>query len=497
MKYNRHLARRRTIVGAGAVAASLTAALAFAPSASAATSAHFNQGHGVLTVFGDPNGGTTVVSRDRAGVIEVNGGGVRIDGARATVSNVRTIVVVGGYGSDRLAIDEANGPLPRAVLFGGSGDDELFGGSGNDRMFGGSGDDRLFGGGGDDVLKGGDGQDALSGGIGTDRSFGGSGEDQMIWNPGDGSDLNEGGDGTDAVVVNGGGVGETFTATANGSRVRFDRVAPLPFSLDIGTSERLVVNANGGDDSFQASGDLASLIALDVNGGDGNDRISGGNGSDSLTGGAGDDVVDGNQGADFASLGDGNDTFVWDNGDGSDSVEGEAGQDTLVFNGATLAETFDLSANGLRARLTRDLGNITMDLVGIEQVDTNSLTGPDTFTVDDLTGTDVTGVDVNLAATPKGSGDGAPDQVIVNATEAADTVKLTGAQPDGVTVSGLQTVVRVLGTDGPADALTLNALGGNDTVDATGLATGVIALTVNGGAGTDVLSGGAGTVLNQ
>jgi len=364
-------------------------------------------------------------------------------------------------------------------------------------MFGGSGDDRLFGGGGDDVLKGGDGQDALSGGIGTDRSFGGSGEDQMIWNPGDGSDLNEGGDGTDAVVVNGGGVGETFTATANGSRVRFDRVAPLPFSLDIGTSERLVVNANGGDDSFQASGDLASLIALDVNGGDGNDRISGGNGSDSLTGGAGDDVVDGNQGADFASLGDGNDTFVWDNGDGSDSVEGEAGQDTLVFNGATLAETFDLSANGPRARLTRDLGNITMDLVGIEQVDTNSLTGPDTFTVDDLTGTDVTGVDVNLAASPKGSGDGAPDQVIVNATEAADTVKLTGAQPDGVTVSGLQTVVRVLGTDGPADALTLNALGGNDTVDATGLATGVIALTVNGGAGTDVLSGGAGTVLNQ
>ena len=102
MKSNRHLARRRTMVGAGAVAASLTAALAFAPSASAATSAHFNQGHGVLTVFGDPNGGTTVVSRDRAGVIEVNGGAVRIDGARATVSNVSTIVVVGGHANDRL-----------------------------------------------------------------------------------------------------------------------------------------------------------------------------------------------------------------------------------------------------------------------------------------------------------------------------------------------------------------------------------------------------------
>ncbi len=497
MRSSRHIQRRRAIVGTGAVAASLTAALALVPPASAATSAHFNQGRGILSVFGDPTGGTTRVSRDRGGHIEVNGGAVKIDGARATVSNVRTIVVVGGYGSDRLAIDEANGPLPRAFLFGGSGDDELFGGSGNDRLFGGSGDDRLFGDGGDDILKGGGGDDALTGGIGTDRSFGGSGEDQMMWNPGDGSDLNEGGDGADAVVVNGGGASETFTASANGSRVRFDRVSPLPFSLDIGTSERLVVNANGGDDSFLASGDLASLIALDVNGGDGNDRISGGNGSDTLTGGAGDDVVDGNQGADFVSLGDGDDTFVWDNGDGSDFVEGEAGEDGLVFNGTALAEKFELSANGPRARLTRDLGNITMDLGGIEQVDTNSLTGADTFTVDDLTGTEVTGVDVNLAATLKGSGDGSPDQVIVNATEAADTVTVTGAQPDAVTISGLQALVHIFGTDGPADALTLNALGGNDTVDATGLATGVVSLTVNGGAGTDVLSGGAGTVLNQ
>ena len=211
MNDNRRLARRRKMVGAGAVAASLTAALAFAPSASAATSAHFNQGHGVLTVFGDPNGGTTVVSRDRAGVIEVNGGAVRIDGARATVSNVNTIVVVGGYASDRLAIDEEHGSLPRALLFGGSGDDELFGGSGNDRLHGGPGSDTLLGGGGDDNLHGGSGNDALTGGTGTDESLGGSGDDQLIWNPGDGSDLNEGGDGTDAVVVNGGGVGETFT----------------------------------------------------------------------------------------------------------------------------------------------------------------------------------------------------------------------------------------------------------------------------------------------
>ena len=64
----------------------------------------------------------------------------------------------------------------------------------------------------------------------------------MIWNPGEGSDLNEGGDGTDTVEVNGGNGAESFTVTPNGTRVRFDRVTPAPFFIDIGTSENLVVN---------------------------------------------------------------------------------------------------------------------------------------------------------------------------------------------------------------------------------------------------------------
>src|SRR3712207_8448312 len=58
----------------------------------------------------------------------------------------------------------------------------------------------------------------------------------------DDTDLNEGGAGTDTVEVNGGGGTEQFTATANGTRVRFDRLNPAPFALDIGTTENLVVN---------------------------------------------------------------------------------------------------------------------------------------------------------------------------------------------------------------------------------------------------------------
>ncbi|HKH18094.1 MAG TPA: hypothetical protein VKA57_11255, partial [Solirubrobacteraceae bacterium] len=111
----------------------------------------------------------------------------------------------------------------------------------------------------------------------------------MVWNPGDDTDLNEGGDGTDTVEVNGGNGAEVFTATANGTRVRFDRVEPAPFAIDIGTSETLTVNADGGDDSFSATGNLAALIQITVDGGAGADTLLGSNGVDLLLGGDGND----------------------------------------------------------------------------------------------------------------------------------------------------------------------------------------------------------------
>ena len=160
--------------------------------------------------------------------------------------------------------------------------------------------------------------------------FGESGNDRMIWNPGDDTDLFEGGDDEDTAEVNAGNGGEVFTVTANGTRVRFDRLDPAPFSLDIGTTEHLVVNMNGGNDSFSATGNLAALIDITVDGGAGNDTILGSNGNDTLLGGDGDDFIDGQQGNDIAFLGAGDDVFQWDPGDGSDTVEGQDGTDTLA-----------------------------------------------------------------------------------------------------------------------------------------------------------------------
>src|SRR4029450_10488891 len=144
-----------------------------------------------------------------------------------------------------------------------------------------------------DFLCGAPEDDTLTGGDADDQMFGEGGNDRMIWNPGDDTDLHEGGAGIDTSEVNGGNGAEVFTATANGSRVRFDRVTPAPFSLDIGTTENLVVNMNGGDDSFSATGNLAALIKLTVDGGAGNDTIVSGDGADTLFGGDGNDSVTG------------------------------------------------------------------------------------------------------------------------------------------------------------------------------------------------------------
>ena len=373
----------------------------------------------------------------------VNGGAITVAGGTPTVANTSLIQVFGQGGNDTVTISEVNGALPKANLFGGAGNDVLTGGSGNDQLFGQGGNDTLLGKGGFDFLFGGDENDTLTGGDADDQVFGQSGNDRMIWNPGDDTDLNEGGADTDTVEVNGGNGAEQFTTTANGTRVRFDRINPAPFSIDIGTSEKLTVNANGGDDSYSATGNLAALIGITVDGGTGNDNLSGSNGNDILLGGDGNDFADGQQGNDTAFMGAGDDTFQWDPGDGSDTIEGQDGADKMVFNGSNINERMDVSANGGRVRFTRDVAAITMDLNDVESIAVKALGGADTLTVNDVSGTDVTNVSADLNATGGGD-DGAADNVITNATNGDDVVTVSGTGPSAQ-VNGLPALVSVTG----------------------------------------------------
>ena len=157
----------------------------------------------------------------------------------------------------------------------------------------------------------------------------------MIWNPGDDTDLNEGGAGTDTVEVNGGNGAEQFTTTANGTRVRFDRLNPAPFSIDIGTSENLVLNANGGDDSFSATGNLAALIKHHGRRRHRQrQRCSAATASTSCSAATATTSSTASRATTSRFLGAGDDTFQWDPGDGSDTIEGQDGTDTMLFNGS-------------------------------------------------------------------------------------------------------------------------------------------------------------------
>ncbi len=450
-----------------------------------------------LSVLGTIAAESMIVSRNAAGTLLVNAGTVPVSGGTPTVANTDLIEVIGDAGADTISLDESGGALPAAELSGGAGNDTLTGGSGNDTLTGEADDDTLFGRGGFDFLYGGIGNDTLTGGDSDDQMFGEDGNDRMIWNPGDDSDLMEGGNGSDTAEVNGGNGAEVFSIAANGTRVRFDRLDPAPFSLDIGTTESIVVNGNGGDDTISATGNLAALIAVSIDGGTGNDTILAGNGADVLLGGDGNDFIDGNQGGDIAFLGAGDDIFNWDPGDGSDVVEGQAGTDKLTFNGSAANEIFDIAANGGRIQFTRNVGAIVMDTNDVETFVVNALGGIDAFVVNDLTGTDVTGIVLDLAGSIGGTaGDAAADTLTVNSTNLADTIDVTGSGT-GFTVAGLTASIAVANSEGANDALVVNGLGGNDSLVATTLAAGVVKLTIDGGNGDDAILGsqGADTLL--
>jgi Ca2+-binding RTX toxin-like protein len=250
----------------------------------------------------------------------------------------------------------------------------------------------------------------------------------------------------------------------------------------LGTSQRPTIRARQ-PIAPAAAAMPANLIKLTLNGGAGADTLSGSAGDDTLIGGTGNDLLLG---------GDGNDTIVWNPGDNSDTVEGQSGDDTLQFNGANIGEHIDLSANGTRLRFFRDVANVTQDADGVERVVYNALGGADTVTLNDLTGTSVQQVALNLAGTLGGAaGDGQADTVIVNGTGGDDSIGLSGGAGN-LSVAGLSALVSINTAEGALDSLRVNGLAGADTISALVLPAGVLSLTLDGGSENDTLVGSAG-----
>src|SRR4051795_8680606 len=255
------------------------------------------------------------------------------------------------------------------------------------------------------------------------------------------------------------------------------------FSFPRAAIKSISVKGRGGNDRMRiddSNGAFNNAIPTRIDGGPGNDTIAGGAGPETLNGGPGNDTIDGNGGNDVSDLGAGDDTFVWDPGDGSDTIEGNDGRDTLVFNGAGVADTVDLSANGNRLRFFRNPGNITMNTGGVERAVFNALGGADNVTVNDLTGTDVTSVDLDLAGALGGtSGDGQTDRVVVNGTAGHNAAIVAGGA-DRVSVTGLAPTLELLHAEA-TDQLDFENFGVGDTVASGGLAAGTIQLFLDGG----------------
>ena len=136
-----------------------------------------------------------------------------------------------------------------------------------------------------------------------------------------------------------------------------------------------------------------------------------------------------------------------------------------------------------------------MDLDDVENIEFRALGGADNIVVGDLSGTDVTRVNIDLRG-PEGGGDGQADTVTVNGTQGADVFGVSG-DAGGVGVFGLQATTNIFFQEQANDRLMLNALGGDDVIDATSLEADGIQLTVNGGLGADLFRGSEGTTCSS
>ena len=411
-----------------------------------------------------------------------------------------TVKVVGNPATPSAAAD---------LILAGSGDDSVAGGGGNDIAILGAGDDTFTWnpGDGSDVVKGGRGFDTMlfngangvetvdisaddgraiffrtPGNISMDlddveriefTALGGA--DEITVNDLTGTDVTEvaidlaaalggtTGDGqSDKVTIKGTNAGDNVEVLGSGTSAEVLGLTAMTRLTNTEASDALIIDSGDGDDTISAANLQANVVSLTIDGGADNDTILGGRGADLLLGGDGNDFIDGNQGNDHALLGAGDDLFQWDPGDGSDVVEGGEGFDTMLFNGAAVVETVDISADDGRAIFFRTPGNITMDLDDIERIEFTALGGADEITVNNLAGTDVKEVAIDLAAALGGTtGDGQSDEVTVNGTGDDDVivVERSGAE---VKVTGLPAEVDIDHFEVGIDRLVIAGGAGDD-----------------------------------
>lgn len=345
-----------------------------------------------------------------------------------------------------------------------------------------------------------------------------------------------GDDASDRVVV--GEAAGQITVTVNGAALNLGAAVPADDTID------LVSNSGGGDDELTIT--TAKLKSVTADGGAGDDILTGFDDADTLSGGAGDDRITGARGGDTVSGDDGNDTLVWNNGDGSDKMDGGNNTDEIEVNGAvSQGDTFTIKPNPAdpaRVRFDR-LNLVPFNLnISAERITVNGLGGDDSITgeaglaplialtanggtgADTITGGDgadliTGGDDVDTLSGGAGGdrivgdrgddtmaggdgddtlvwnngdnsdrmdGDAGLDRVEVNGAGAGDTFTIA---PNGARARFDRTNLVPFTLDIAAEALDVRGQSGDDTFTAAPGTGALLAVTADGGAGNDALTG--------
>src|SRR5581483_2239067 len=352
----------------------------------------------------------------------------------------------------------------------------------------------ISGGAGDDIITGGDGADVLTGGAGNDTFVIATNKDA-----GGGGDVYDGGFDTDTLLIQ---------ADADFSSSTLTSIEKLTFSGAADTTVTFTDGQLGGGDlsgtlavtgsakvdhivvtvgagatvdlsGWTFTGWTAGTDTITINGSTGatkitgssqNDTINGGSGIDTVDGGSGDDTITGNGGADSLTGGAGNDTLV---GDQSDTLlDGGANNDRLQI-GASFTNSSDAQIVGIE-NVVLTTGGTTLDLH--KQTEGFTITG--SSGADTITGG--TAAD----AINSGGGDDVINYTVGDGADAIDggtTGETTGDTLNIVGTAAGETLAvtvfgnKVIGFGGGAtvtnvEHVTLDLLGGTDTLDYTGSA---------------------------
>ncbi|AWM40801.1 Bifunctional hemolysin/adenylate cyclase precursor [Gemmata obscuriglobus] len=350
--------------------------------------ASFNTG--ILTVTGDSAANDIVVAADANGTLQVTNNGAAVT-IRSTFgapnkANLQTVIVDAKGGNDSIVIQnsinvlDANGKLAFAA------NSVLYGGAGNDTI-------RVLAGGfvgglpaqgqplpnivGNSTMYGGSGDDFLDSGFGNDTMYGESGNDTFRWLPGTLIDAFDGGGGNDTAVVVGNttaipdlttpdpndtGNGDSFRLDADPATggVKFQRTNLVPFFINITTTETVVMQTGGGNDTITVTALAGTGVkSVVMDGGDGDDKLDGSAANVTLQifGGAGNDTLSGGSKNDVLVGGDGNDTLSGRKG--TDTLDGGAGNDTLDDGGKDGAQDVLIGGTGADTFVRRQLNKST------------------------------------------------------------------------------------------------------------------------------------------